>query len=129
MLFMILFTGVVIDAGRVHLTAAQLQNAADAAALAGATKVRVDQAFSRQQAQYIGGLNKAMGDDALNNSVYLDKNEENLENGDIVIGRFYPNYMDSGKPAFIPTDDTGNPKPNALKAVARRDVVHENSLP
>jgi hypothetical protein len=108
---MIGFLGIVIDVSFVHLTANQLQNAADAAALAGARMVRIDQAYSRDQAVYIGGLNKAARD-----PVFLDLNPYNLSDGDIVIGR----YSFSTTPRFTPTDASGQPKPNAMKVVARR---------
>ena len=123
LIVLILFMGIAIDASRVHLTANQLQNAADAAALAGARTVRIDRSgnyyVSRYQAQYIGGLNKAMGD-----SVFLNLNTGNDPCDDIVIGR----YSFSTTPRFKETDNsTGLPKPNAMKVVARRtaDATHQ----
>ena len=115
---MIGFLGIVIDVSFVHLTANQLQNAADAAALAGARMVRIDQTYARNQAQYIGGLNTAA-----RNPVFLDLNLLNNPDGDIVIGR----YSFTTTPRFTPTDASGQPKPNAMRVVARRtaDGVHQ----
>ena len=122
LIMLLLFMGISIDGARVYLTANQLQNAADAAALAGARMVRVDQNYSRNQAKFIGELNKAMGD-----FVSLNLNTGNDPCDDIVIGR----YSFSTTPRFKETDNsTGLPKPNAMKVVARRnDEFDHNSLP
>jgi hypothetical protein len=115
LIVLVLIMGIAIDASRVHLTANQLQNAADAAALAGARTVRIDHSGnyldSRTRAQYIGGLNSAMGD-----PVSLNLNTNNDPCDDIVIGR----YSFTTEPRFTPTNSSGLPKPNAMKVVARR---------
>ena len=71
---LILFMGIAIDGSRVYLTANQLQNAADAAALAGARTVRTDQEYAREQARYIAGLNFALKD-----SVAVSKSRTSCE--------------------------------------------------
>jgi len=119
LLVLLLFMGIAIDGGRVYFAAHQLQNAADAAALAGARTVRKDQSYSRAQAQYICGLNYCLGD-----SVALDLNVENAPEGDIVVGRFY--YDERG---FIPLGDlpegTG---PDSLKVVTKRTVAEHGAI-
>jgi hypothetical protein len=123
LIVLLLITGLSIDGARVYLAANQLHNAADAAALAGARTVRVDNSVnyydSRYQAQYIGGKNKAMGD-----FVSLNLNTGNDPCDDIVIGRY------SFTTGFTYTKSDGNPKPNAMKVVARRkDEFGHQPLP
>jgi hypothetical protein len=120
LIVMIGFLGIVIDMSYVHLTANQLQNAADAAALAGARMIRIDQTYARNQAKYIGGLNTAARD-----PVFLDLNPYNLSNGDIVIGRY--SFTTTPRFRYTGIDGPGLPKPNAMKVVARRiaDGAHQ----
>ena len=120
-LFMlILFMGIAVDGARVYFAANQLQNAADAAALAGARVVRIDQDAARQQAKYIGGLNYCF-----NNSVALELNSENLPQGDIVAGKFF--YDERG---FVPLQDmpSGMP-PDSLKVITKRTSTEHGALP
>ena len=117
---LLLFTGISIDVARIYLVAHQLQNAADAAALAGAVRVRVDANDARDRAQYFGGLNYAQGD-----SVILDLNIDNDPNGDIVVGRFYYD-----KRGFVPLQDLpAGIGPDALKVVAKRTKTSHGPIP
>ena len=77
--------------------------------------------IARNQAKFIGELNKAMGD-----RVSLNLNTINDPCDDIVIGR----YSFSATPRFTPTDsNTGLPKPNAMKVVARRTTNSHGAIP
>jgi Flp pilus assembly protein TadG len=100
------FVGLATDTAYLYLTAAQLQNAADAASLAGAQIVRMDIDLARQRAVTIGGANLAA-----RQSVQLALNTENVAAGDVVVGDF---DRDTG--VFTPTLQG----PNAVKVVARR---------
>lgn len=95
------FVGLAIDTLFVALTAQQLQVAADAAALAGAQFVRIDQDDARLAAVEIALANSAGG-----GSVEL------LPDEDVTIGRY-----DRETGTFEPTDTT----PNAVRVTARRD--------
>jgi hypothetical protein len=101
-----LLVGLALDSGRAFLVSTQLQNAADAAALAGGRVVKLDQADARQRA-----IDMALANTADLDPVQLDRNEDNLAEGDIVIGRY-----DFVSETFIPNTEI----PNALKVVARR---------
>jgi hypothetical protein len=83
-----------------------LQNAADAAALAGAQVVKIDPNEARQTAIEVALLNFADG-----NAVQLADNPDNLPEGDVVIGRYNRSTKE-----FTPTLDGVN----AVKVVARR---------
>jgi hypothetical protein len=122
-IFLIVFIaigGLLLDAARVYLVSHQLQNAADAAALAGARYV-VDPASSppgltaRLQAQ-----NFAAANDAAKTAVNLLLNDGNAPEGDIVIGRYVRQTH-----TFIPTMSN----PNAMKVVTRKDDVSNEKLP
>ena len=115
LLVLILFMGLAIDGGRVYFAAHQLQNAADAAALAGARLVKIDQNESREQAEYIGGLNYCLGD-----SVALDLNAGNNPEGDIVIGWYNP----GARTFTVQTEPV-----NALKTVAKRTSAAHGPIP
>jgi len=106
LLLFILLVGLTLDTAKVLLVAHQLQNAADAAALAGARVIKLDQAEARDRALAIALANIAYGD-----AVLLNRNEDNNPDGDIVVGR----YSRDGQ-MFTP-DTTA---PNAMKVVARR---------
>ena len=106
-IFMIIaLVGLSLDTGRVYVVGHQLQNAADAAALAGARVVRVSQDEARQRAISIALANRADGD-----GVVLRRNDLNLIEGDIVVGRYYRDTQ-----TFV----LNTTAPNALKIVARR---------
>lgn len=98
--------GLATDTGLVLLTANQLQNTADAAALAGAQLVRSDQDAARALARQIAEQNSA-GDAP----VLLKLNEDNAAEGDIVIGKF-----DRKEGTFTVTTAS----PNAVRVHARR---------
>jgi len=120
LLLLILFMGLAIDGGVLFFSAHQLQNAADAAALAGARIVRVDQHDSRVQAQLFGGLNYCLGD-----FVALNYNGDNVPDGDIVVGRFY--YDERG---FVPLQDLPEGvEPDALKVVTKRTADEHGAVP
>jgi hypothetical protein len=117
LLVLILFMGIAIDAARVHLAASQLQNAADAASLAGARWVMDPNSptpgdTARQKAIEYAGYNYAA-----NLDVNLFPNTTNDPNGDIVIGRFINQTR-----TFIPTMDS----PNAMKVAARKKAGQAN---
>jgi Flp pilus assembly protein TadG len=111
LVLIILLFGLALDTARVLLVAHQLQNAADAAALAGARLVKIDQLGARQQAAAI-----AFGNYADGKFVQLADNFDNLPDGDIVVGRY-----DRKTQVFTVTTLA----PNALRIVARRTA---NSL-
>jgi hypothetical protein len=113
---LIAFVGLALDSAYVLLTAHQLQNTADASALAGAQLVRTNQDDARQLAHDIGIANQAGGV-----FIDLDLNAGNATEGDIVLGRF-----DRDLKEFTP-DTTA---PNAVKVVARRtDTSLNGALP
>ncbi len=127
LIVLILFVGLALDVAKVSLAAHQLQNAADAAALAGARIVRIDQPLARTQAQNTGGLNYMQRD-----SVTLNLNTDNVDpNGDIIIGHYYPN-IDPSLRSFVPTVPTdleGSPRPNAVKVAAKRTEASHGAIP
>lgn len=106
LLVMVLMVGLSIDWGKATWNAHQLQNAADAAALAGAQWVKIDRVVTRDRAQTLSLENYA---DQLR--VQIDRNEDNLEAGDLVIGRF--NKLSRTFTATLQN-------PSAVKVVARR---------
>lgn len=108
LIIFILLAGLGFDAARAFVAAHQLQNAADAAVLAGARIVRVSQPDARQKAMDIAYENFVIGA-----RVHLDENADNADpdNGDIVTGIYNPSDK-----TFTP--DTNNP--NALKVIAKR---------
>ncbi len=100
------FMGLATDTAYVHLTAQQLQNAADAAALAASQRLLIDQTQARAQAVNIALANFAAGD-----PVQLDPNLGNAPDGDVVIGTY---NRQSG--VFTATTSY----PSAVKVNARR---------
>lgn len=105
-LVLLLFMGLALDIAYLVLTNHQLQNAADASALAGVARVKRDTALAHDRALAIAGENFAAGD-----NVSLVSNVANEPGGDIVIGRY-----DLKKRTFTPTLTN----PNAVKVHARR---------
>jgi Flp pilus assembly protein TadG len=103
---LILIVGVALDMAKAFLVVQQLQNAADASALAGAQFVKFDQVTARQQAIDIAFENYADG-----LPVSLRDNVENDPELDIVLGRYLRQSQ-----TFVPTTIV----PNAVKVVARR---------
>ena len=107
---LLMFAALVIDLGYARLVQAQLQAAADAAALSGARVL--DQkatglATARSTAITVGGLNQAMGD-----PVVLADNPTNNPGGDVVLGIWE-------KSAFTPSLDPK--RVNAVLVRSRRD--------
>ena len=106
LLLMLAFVGFAADAGWVYLVDHQLQNAADAGALAGAQQVKIDPTLAVVQATLVAQANKAGG--AL---VKRAANPANDPGGDVVIGVY-----DRGSSTFTATLNS----PNAVKVVCRR---------
>lgn len=79
------FVGLGIDIGYMYVVKGELQNAADAAALAGVAKLDgsalTSQFLARGEAQKFAGTNYAARE-----SVQIDQNTSNATNGDVVIG-------------------------------------------
>jgi Flp pilus assembly protein TadG len=108
------FVGLATDTLWATLVNHQLQNAADAAALAGARLVRTNPTQARVEAQTFAGLNVGGTDDAGATSyVQLNLNSANAAAGDIVIGRW---ITTTDPPTFDPT----HPSPNAMRVRAPR---------
>jgi Flp pilus assembly protein TadG len=107
LLTLILVLGLTLDTAKVFLVSHQLQNAADAAALAGVRVIKEDPNGARQIAMDIALANFADGD-----NVQLGENIGNDPNGDIVLGRY---TMSTSTFTSV-----YNKTPNALKVVARR---------
>ena len=108
-LLMIVFIGLIglaCDVGYGLLVAHQLHNAADAAALAAAQKLKGTDADVRLAAIQVGAANLAA-----KAPVQLDSNDGNGPDGDVVLGRYNPALG-----MFTPTLES----PNAVKVVARR---------
>jgi hypothetical protein len=104
---MIMFGGLALDAGYVHVTGHQLQNAADASALAGAAKVGLYRVgVATQQDAINDAVSTAAANQAAQANVQLD-----AAAGDVVLGSF-----DRSTAVF-----TANGTPmNACKVVTRR---------
>ena len=102
------FVSLAVDMGYMYVTKGQLQNAADAGALAGVAKLS-DTTAARQSAQQFAQENKAAGE-----AVKVDLNGANNANGDIVIG-----YWDKSTRTLSTTIPFGKVA-NAVKVVARR---------
>ena len=99
-------TGLLIDVGYSLLVTHQLQNAADAAALAGVQQVRLGPEAAR-----LAAINLAQANTAAQEPVLLLDNPGNAIAGDIVIGRYNRTQR-----LFEPTLAGAN----AVKVVARR---------
>ncbi len=103
---MIGVVGLSLDWGKLALNVHQLNNGADAAALAGAQVVKMDQALARAWAIGIANANTAE-----NRMFTVEENAGNNANGELVVGRWITQRRE-----FIPTTD----HPNAVKVVGRR---------
>lgn len=130
MLVMIGLVGLSIDWGKLAVNVHQMQNAADAAALAGAQIVKIDSAEARQQAHDIGFLNAAEGlavtlrpdvqDEPFPNPTdwsdptQVKVYEDAMAPFDIILGRWI-NHLGH----FFVTLDT----PDAVMAIARRNTT------
>ncbi|MEX0745882.1 MAG: TadE/TadG family type IV pilus assembly protein [Phycisphaeraceae bacterium] len=107
LLVLIGIIGLAIDFGYLWWVSQQLQQGADAAALAGTPHVLDDPDAARAAAMQIGAANTVAG-----TSITLNLNGGNAPDGDIVIGRF-----DRSTGVFTPTDVA----PRAMRVVARRN--------
>jgi len=103
--------GLMMDTAYGLLAGHQLQNAADAAALAGALEVKADIVQARLAAQTLGLANKVVSVPGPL-EVQLLLNESNVSDGDIVVGRY------DRQTRFF---DPAIPEVNAVKVIARRD--------
>jgi hypothetical protein len=105
-----------LDTGNLYVIKAQLQNAADAGALAGGASLNNSasstQAVARVVAQKYAGKNSAAGE-----SVQLELNYGNSANGDIVVGCW--DEKATPPPADI---DPSCKKPDAIKINARKST-------
>lgn len=106
LVLMVLLIGLSLDSAKAFLVAHQIQNAADAAALAGACVIKVDPVLARTVALETAFENFADADE-----VVLDANPSNDPNGDVVLGWYSRMFR-----KFVPASD----KLNAVKVVARR---------
>jgi Flp pilus assembly protein TadG len=130
LLALIAIGGLVIDASRVYITGHQLQNAADASALAGARYVAWDPNSATKIAARLEALEYSQANKAANLAVNLDLNTPNAPAGDIVIGIYNPNQPNPLL-RFTPmsTSDMLNRSPNAMKIVTRKDDAQNPSFP
>jgi Flp pilus assembly protein TadG len=120
---MILFVGLSIDAGKLALNVHQLQNAADAAALAGALYVKTETAdFTRQKACAMGFQNAAEHLAVTLRAIPTQpatfptnaNGSYDYSSYDTVVGRWVRTTQ-----TFVPTLDA----PNAVKVIARRNTA------
>lgn len=113
------FVGLAIDIGYMYLAKTQLQNAADAAALAAVATLDGSNSFvqsvARTEAQKFAAYNKCAGE-----QVYMDLNPNNKSDGDIVIG-----YWDGSD--FTDVLPEGQVY-NAVKTVARRTTETQEGV-
>jgi hypothetical protein len=115
-LALFLLVGLSLDTANLCLVSHQLHNAADAAALAGAPWVKKDQGYARELAKEFAEQNYAGHVD-----VNVNLNENNLADGDIIIGK-YGYFADQDKYLFIPYDPANPTSVNALAVIASRDT-------
>jgi len=115
---LVLLLGLGFDTARVFLVAHQLQNGADAAALAGARLIKINETNARLKAQTIGFANFARGE-----PIQLDLNETNAFDGDIVIG-----WFDRKEGVFTAVDPATHAV-NAMLVVARRTSESHGPIP
>ena len=108
LLVLIGFVGLAIDWGYMTWTALKLQNAADAAALAGAEQIWLGHSRARDAAVDIAALNEAG-----RKHVMLDRNDDNAPDGDVVLGIY-----DTAEKTFTPSTD--RMVANAVLVTARR---------
>lgn len=106
LLVLIGIVGLSLDYGAIAVNAHQLQNAADAGALAGARTVKFDERATRDWAIKIAHENLS---DKL--PVSIDRNESNADTGELVLGRWVRQ-----KQRFYPTLSGAN----AVAVVGRR---------
>lgn len=108
MVLLIGFCALAVDFGYTYYVGQQLQNAADAAALAGAQRVWESHGWARSAAQQYSEANDAAGE-----MVLLDSNTANTDTGDIVVGIYDPDTRQ-----FTPSED--KMQANAVQVDAKR---------
>jgi hypothetical protein len=108
------FVGLAVAWGYAYYTTQKLQNAADAAALAGAQAVWDDHDEARSRAMDFSSSNEAGGD-----AVLLDENASNDPDGDIVTGVY-----DAATRQFTPSEEVG--VANAVLINAKRTTGSPN---
>ncbi|HYE62919.1 MAG TPA: pilus assembly protein TadG-related protein [Phycisphaerales bacterium] len=106
---MLSLVGLALDTGYAVLVGNQLQNGADAAALAGAQTVATDQATARARASTAGAANSAAG-----SSLTFDQNT------DVEVGYFHPSTKVFTASGVLP---------NAVRAHARRTGTAHGAVP
>ncbi len=109
---MISVVGLTIDTAWCYYAAHQLQNCADASALAGVHEIRNTVSAARDQATAIGLANTST-----NVSITLERNDANAAGGDVVVGQF-----DRSDGTFTPQLDPIN----AVQVNARRTAASPN---
>jgi hypothetical protein len=114
MFVLVAFVALGVDWGYAYYTTQKLQNAADAAALAGAQSVWSSHADARQRAMTFSSENEAGGD-----VVLLHENATNDPVGDIVIGVY-----DVPTRQFTPNEEEG--VANAVMVSAKRTTNSPN---
>ncbi len=100
---LVAFVSLAVDLGYMYVAKGQLQNAADAAALAGATQLGTTVQKVKDEAIKFALTNKAAGENVA------------ITNNDITLGYWDGKLFTTPTPAFKPT--------NAVKVIARRDVA------
>ena len=114
LLLMILMMGLSVDWGKATYNLHELQVAADAAALAAAQWVKVDQVIARDRGLELGLFNKTE-----TVPVQIERNDGNTDTGELVIGRF-----DKLTRTFTAT----LLNPNAVKVVAHRTTASHGPI-
>lgn len=107
------FIGLGLDIGFALIAAHQLQNTADAAALAGAMSMKTGGEDGARNAAALVAANNIV----INSAIQLDLNTTNAPEGDIVIGR-YDRFNGIFEPGIVAA--------NAIKVVARRTDTSVN---
>jgi hypothetical protein len=131
------FVALAVDIGFIVVGHAELQNAADAAALAGASQLldpallkgtpnlstAIDNAMTngRAQAQSFAQQNPCVG-----TALQLDGNTDNALSGDICFGML-SNPSNQGQ-VLVPTVSGVGPYPNSVQVIAHRDATRNGSL-
>ncbi|MDH4201682.1 MAG: pilus assembly protein TadG-related protein [Phycisphaerae bacterium] len=144
LLFMVLIgiAGLLIDLARIYLTAQELHNTADAAALAGSRYVSVygdpNYPDARAKAQEYAAVNYVtklpVNLDLNMGNIDLDPDENGNLAGDIVIGRYIMQYATDDDPdtepflVMSPSELLINKGANAMKVVARKDGIINQKL-
>lgn len=126
-----------VDLGYIIAARAQMQNAADAAALAGASQL-LDPSLLQGSSSQTDAINATMGNVriqakafALNNpcfktSLILDSNTTNSASGDVVCG-YMANLYDRSQ-SITPTVAANGAAPNVVQVCIHQDTIRNGSL-